>query len=201
MRTGSTLCVALLALLASSTLGCDVTYAQVAGLPQFFQMNIPEVDGPANAAMDRLTEGMSLTLAALNNGRRQKVTISAESGKQALQDFSQAREILIGVFQKIPQRKVNLDVVHKSQYAKAYDELVISLRESNYPEPTDSKVFFNILSSIIERCEVDLMKLMNSPAGPGGQQAIVEAFLDLIKQKTLLERIGATSGIITVAMS
>jgi hypothetical protein len=42
---------------------------------------------------------------------------------------------------------------------------------------------------------------MNSPAGVGGQQAIVEAFLDLIKQKTLLERIGATSGIITVAMS
>jgi hypothetical protein len=201
MRKRSTLCVALLALLASSTLACDVTYAQVPSLPQFFQMNIPEVDAPANAAMDRLTEGMSLTLTALNNGRKQKVTISAESGKQALQDFSQAREILNGVLQKIPQRKVNLDVVHKSQYAKAYDELVISLRESNYPEPTDSKVLFSILSNIIEHCQVDLMKLMNSPTGPGGQQAMVEAFLDLIKQKTLLERIGATSGIITVAMS
>jgi hypothetical protein len=129
MRTGSTLCVALVALLASSTLGCDVAYAQVVGLPQFFQMNIPEVDDPANAAMDRLTEGMSLTLTALNNGRKQKVTISIEAGKQALQDFNQAREILNVVFQKIPQRKVNLDVIHKSQYAKAYDELVTSLRD------------------------------------------------------------------------
>lgn len=168
MKAGQTLCLAVLALLASGVLENRVSHAQDIGPPQFFRINIKEVDEPANAAMIQLTEGMSLTLTALNNKNMTKVTIDPEYGKKALSDFSQAKETLAVVLLKIPLRKVNFDVIHKSPYAKAYDELVVSLHEANYPEPTDSKSFFDLLTKIIQASQADLNKLMNPQAGPAG---------------------------------
>ena len=200
MKPRPVLFLAVLSLLVPVALDSGAAHAQDIGLPQLFRLNLPDVDEPANAAMDKLAEGMSLTITALNAGKKAKVPAAPEYGERALQDFDQARETLMTVSLKIPLRKVNAEVIRKSQYAKAYDELVIALREAGYPEPTDSKSFFGILIGITDHYTSDLKQLMSPPSGLQGQQAMVSAFLDLIKQKILLERIGSTSGIITIAM-
>jgi hypothetical protein len=168
--------------------------------PLFCQINIPEVDEPANAAMDHLTTGISDVILALNRGRNQRVPIDKELGDHAMGEFKTASSNLDTVLDRIRERKINVEIIRKSPYARAYETFVVSLRQAGYQEPTTGKEFFALIKDINNHCITDIVVLMSNPRGPGDQQKVVQAFLDLIARKALLEHLGSTSGIITIAM-
>jgi hypothetical protein len=165
--------------------------------PSFFQINIKEVDQIANEAAGLLTLGMSETLVALNDGRKNNRVIAEGQAKEAIAAFEKANADFKAAAEKVGERKINRDIIKSSLYELAYESLVDLLRQNKYNEPVDSRTFIILFEDVSSRCTQDITILLSAKPT---QAATIGAFLDLIAQKEILEKLGATSGIITIAM-
>lgn len=165
--------------------------------PRFFQINIKEVDQIANKATGLLTLGMSETLVALNDGRKNNRAIAEGQAKEAIAAFERANAEFKAAAEKVGERKINRDIIKDSPYEPAYKSLVDLLRQNKYDEPADSRTFIILFEDVSSRCTQDITILLSAKPT---QPATIGAFLDLIAQKEILEKLGATSGIITIAM-
>ena len=167
---------------------------------RFFKLNLPNIDQIGNASMDKISSGIANIILALNDGRQQNLPVDPKRAESARVELEGAREGLYTVLKQVPLKKISVEVIHASQYAQAYDDLVALLAKAKLPEPVDSMSLIKLLVIVIDSCENDLRTLTLNSKGSGGQDQVVKAFLDLVQKKAILEHLGATSGIITIAM-
>lgn len=180
-------------------------YAQAQTVEQgsFFWFNFSDskANEAANAAVGNLSKGLADLITGLSAGRG-KGPIHVEFASDAVTELKKANGGFERLMPHIAEKKIDIGTIEKSGSSAIYYDLSDSLRRAGYPNPTDGKSLISVIETIINKMINDLELLSRySPS----QRAITfadaqRAFFDIILQKILLEKLGATTGIITTAM-
>lgn len=166
--------------------------------PVWFQMGNDEINGQANRAVDRISAGISDIILALNEGRKRNRPVDPDLAGRAMEEMSDAGRQFSMLGDKFKGHEIDSSTIKRYGAENQYDNLMTLIQEDGYKQPVNWKSYMMLLHSITDRVVGDLRILDARQPNLGPQ--LTRAFLDLIAQKILLERIGAMSGIITVAM-
>ena len=167
----------------------------------WFKFSDPKANEAANAAVGNLSKALADLITGLSAGRG-KGAIYVDSANAAVSELKEANGGFEKVLPYIGEKKIDLNTIQKSGSSAIYYDLVDSLKRAGYPNPVDGKSLISLIQTIINNMIKDLEVLHNySP----NQKSITfsdaqRAFFDVILQKILLEKLGATTGIITTAM-
>ncbi|MGH7069364.1 MAG: hypothetical protein ACREFO_05055 [Acetobacteraceae bacterium] len=164
---------------------------------RWFQLGAAAVDKEANGTVRTVTSAMSVILLALDAGRTEGVPVDPKLAGRAIEDLKDASSGFEALAGRVSGHSIDVKTIETSGALQQYYDLQADLKKNGYSPPHDWKSYIQLLHDIVLKTADDLQALENNR---NGTPAIEQRFLDLISQKVLLEKIGALSGIITVAM-
>jgi hypothetical protein len=171
-------------------------HAQSARFAIWFSMGSPETDDVANETVHVLSSGMSDIILALDGGRKRGLPVDPEKAQTAKTEMQAASKGFLSLSDRLAGHPIDLQTIKNLKMEYQYYELINLIKQNGYKQPTDWKSYLMLLSSIADKVVTDLDAMIKPKDLPGLQNA----FFDLISQKVLLEKIGASSGFITISM-
>jgi hypothetical protein len=167
----------------------------------WFKFPDPKANEAANKAVGDLSTGLADLITSFNGGRKTGSPVDSETANTAIGELKRANDGFYQLTYYIGGRKIDRGTIDKSGNSAAYYDLVNSLRRAGYQEPVDGKTYVAVIQGIINHLISDVEKLRDySVKRSIPFKEAQQLFFDAITQKVLLEKLGVTSGIISIAM-
>lgn len=170
--------------------------------PFWFKFSDSKTNEVATQAVDEVSQGIVYLISALNGGRKNGTAVDVDNCKQAIASFGQA----VADFEKlsvyIGDRKIDTGTIKQNNDLPVYIDLLESIKQAWYSPPSDGRDLTNLLEDICRKSSSDLHVLTQYSVNKKAVsfKDAERAAFDLILQKILLEKLGATMNILTVAM-
>lgn len=169
--------------------------------PFWFKFPDPKANDAANAAVSDLSVGLADLIAAFNGGRKTNNPVDADVAGRAIGELRRTNEGFEKLSFYVAGRRIDQGTIEKSGNGPVYYDLVAALKRAGYEAPVDGKSYVALLQRIVGRLTEDIEKLRDySQKKSISIKDAQQLFFDAITQKILLEKLGATSGIISIAM-